>query len=87
MRRKEEFKKFIDTQIDYYFKWQTEAEQGFKYIPRRYLIPIKTASDMYNWTALKIKDNPFIIYEEKVKPSKFKIISTILKNTFKFRLK
>ena len=86
-KKKEEFEKFINTQIDFYFKWQTEAETGFKYIPKRYLIPIKTASDMYNWTALKIKDNPFIIYEEKVKPSKLKIISTILKNTFKIKLK
>ncbi|MBD3194171.1 MAG: phytoene/squalene synthase family protein [Candidatus Lokiarchaeota archaeon] len=82
VQKKAEFKKFINTQIDYYFKWQQEAESGFKYIPKRYLIPIKTASDMYNWTALKIKDNPFIIYEEKVKPSKIKIFTNVLKNTF-----
>lgn len=85
MEKKAEFEDFINAQIELYFKWQEQAESGFKYIPRRYLIPIKTASDMYNWTALKIKDNPFIIYEEKVKPSKIKIFSTILKNTFKIR--
>ncbi|MBD3212250.1 MAG: phytoene/squalene synthase family protein [Candidatus Lokiarchaeota archaeon] len=82
LKKQAEFKKFISTQIDYYFTWQQEAETGFKYIPKRYLIPIKTASDMYNWTALKIKENPFIIYEEKVKPSKIKIFTNIIKNTF-----
>ncbi|TXT66259.1 MAG: Phytoene synthase [Promethearchaeota archaeon] len=82
MKKRKEFQDFINTQINLYFKWQNQAESGFKFIPKRYLIPIKTASDMYNWTALKIRDNPFIIYEKKVKPSKIKIFSTILKNTF-----
>jgi phytoene synthase len=80
LKKKEEFQRFIDAQIDKYFGWELEAERGFKYIPRRYLIPIKTAAEMYKWTALKIKENPFIIYEIKVKPSKFRIISNILKN-------
>jgi phytoene synthase len=59
-----------------------EAEKDFKYIPRRYLIPIKTASDMYKWTAAKIRENPFIIFKEKVKPSKLRIIMDIIKNIF-----
>jgi len=82
LKKKQEFKRFINAQINQFLKWQLEAEQGFKYIPRRYLIPIKTASDMYKWTASKIKEDPFIIYEEKVKPSKFRIIMDILKNIF-----
>lgn len=79
---KKEFERFITDQIQLYFTWEKEAEKGFKYIPRRYLIPIKTAADMYEWTALKIRENPFIIYEKKVKPSKGKIIIQVLKNTF-----
>jgi len=87
IKKKTEFKKFIKDQIDLYFKWVKEAENGFKYIPKRYLIPIKTASNMYKWTALQIKHDPFIIYDEKVKPSKRRIISNILKNTFMIRKK
>jgi phytoene synthase len=80
LNKKEEFIQFMNAQINRYFKWEAEAERGFKYIPRRYLIPIKTASDMYTWTALMIKKNPFIIYDRKVKPSKFRIIMNIAKN-------
>ncbi|MFX0025582.1 MAG: phytoene/squalene synthase family protein [Candidatus Hermodarchaeota archaeon] len=86
MKNKTEFGRFIKDQINQYFEWVKEAESGFKFIPRRYLIPIKTASDMYKWTALQIRDNPFIIYEKKVKPSKIRIISNVLKNSFKIKL-
>lgn len=86
LKNKSEFERFIQAQIDKYFEWEKEAESGFKFIPRRYLIPIKTASDMYGWTALQIKNNPFIIYEKKVKPSKKRIIWGVIKNIFKFKL-
>lgn len=79
-KKEQEFKRFINAQIDQYLEWEMEAENGFKYIPRRYLIPIKTAADMYKWTAYKIREDPYTIYEEKVKPSKIKIILNILKN-------
>ncbi|TXT67415.1 MAG: Phytoene synthase [Promethearchaeota archaeon] len=85
MNNKEEFKRFLRDKIEQYLGWQQEAEKGFKYIPRRYWIPIKTASDMYKWTALKIKENPLIVYEKKVKPSKGRIIRNVIKNTFKIR--
>ncbi|MFC2165805.1 phytoene/squalene synthase family protein [Acidobacteriota bacterium] len=74
------FQSFIHAQIRRYRDWQIEAEQGFRYIPRRYLIPIKTASDMYKWTALRIEKNPFIVYKMKVKPSKMRIFKTALSN-------
>ena len=77
-----EFKKFIDEQIELYFEWQKKAEAGFKYIPRRYLIPIKTASDMYKWTAKMIRANPSRVYQQKIKPSKFLIIKQGLVNIF-----
>jgi 15-cis-phytoene synthase len=74
---------FIHKQINLYLEWQSEAEQGFAYIPHRYLVPIKTASDMYKWTAGEIYKDPFVVYERKVKPVKSRIILTILKNFFK----
>jgi 15-cis-phytoene synthase len=80
LKKEETFIKFIREQIGQYLEWQTEAEKGFLHIPRRYLVPVKTASDMYKWTADEIYKNPFIVYERKVKPVKSKIIFTILKN-------
>lgn len=74
------FQQFISQQITYYYTWQKAAEKGFVYIPKRYLLPIKTASDMYNWTAKTIMNNPFIIYKKKVKPNKFRVFSQVLSN-------
>jgi phytoene synthase len=64
----EKFISFIHNQLNYYCKWQKIAEEGYRYIPKRYLIPIKTASEMYNWTAGQIFKDPFIIYCRKLKP-------------------
>lgn len=83
--RSNEFKGFIHKQLDTYFEWQRKAEEGFPYIPRRYLIPIKTASDMYNWTGRQISKNPYIIYDRKVKPSISRIVSTIFYNAILLR--
>jgi len=74
------FQSFIRAQIRRYWDWQIEAEKGFSYIPSRYLLPIKTASDMYKWTALRIEKNPLIVYKMKVKPSKTRIFRTAFSN-------
>jgi len=76
----EKYTAFIHNQLKYYCEWQHEAEEGFKFIPKRYLIPVKTASEMYNWTAKQIYNNPFIIYKAKVKPQISKILSTTIMN-------
>lgn len=74
------FKRFVHNQLDRFHEWQAEAEKGFKYIPKRYLIPIKTASEMYKWTAKIIKKDPLIVYDRKVKPSITRILAYIGKN-------
>jgi len=71
---------FIRKQLNVFYSWQKAAEEVFKYIPKRYLIPIKTASEMYKWTARVIYDNPFVVYERKVKPSIPRIVATVGKN-------
>ncbi|MCJ7570535.1 MAG: phytoene/squalene synthase family protein [Candidatus Thermoplasmatota archaeon] len=76
----ERFSSFIKGQIARYSHWQEMAEKGYKYIPKRYLISVKTASDMYNWTAEQILKKPFIVYEWKVKPRIIKILTNIVKN-------
>ena len=77
----EEFARFIRGQIDLYMKWQHEAEKGYALIPKRYRIPIKTASDMYTWTARQIERNPSVIFQRQVKPPKPRIIAQVLSNT------
>ncbi|HTY13190.1 MAG TPA: phytoene/squalene synthase family protein [Candidatus Omnitrophota bacterium] len=69
-----EFKKFIDYQLARYEDWQDKAAEGFKYLPKRYLVPVKTAAEMYAWTAREIKKDPFIIYRKAVKPTWGRII-------------
>ena len=76
-----EFDAFLRHHLAYYKEWQREAEEGFRYIPRRSRIPIKTASDMYNWTARTIAANPMIVFERKVKPSRARILGRILTNS------
>jgi 15-cis-phytoene synthase len=78
--REELYRTFIEVQLDRYRKWQAEAEEGYYLIPRRYRIPIKTAGDMYNWTARKIADDPMIVFDRKVKPSRGRIVFTGLMN-------
>lgn len=77
------FENLIQEQINLYRTWQKEGEKGFKFIKKRYLVPIKTASDVFLWTAKKIEADPFIIYREKVKPSKSRIRLTALNNIIK----
>jgi len=69
------FNEFIRFQISRYFEYQKTAEKGYSYIPFRYLIAIKTAADMYKWTAKKIWNNPQIIKQRKIKPKKRRVIA------------
>ena len=78
------FNEFIRKQIGYYEEWQRIAESGFPYIPKRYFIPIKTASDMYKWTAEQIKKSPTIVYTKKVKPSMPFIVSRFVYSTARY---
>ncbi len=80
-RNPEAFDAFLQRQIGRYEVWQEEAERGFSSIPARSLIPVKTASDMYTWTAQVIQKCPSIVYERKVKPSIPRIVATALGNT------
>lgn len=70
----EYFKHFVRDQISLYRKWQAQAEAGYRYIPKRLLIPIKTAAEMYKWTARVIYEDPLIVYTKKVKPTRFQVL-------------
>lgn len=72
--KQENFAKFIRRQIERYLEWQRFAEQGYRYIPYRYLIPIKTAADMYKWTAKVIYRSPWMVFLRKIKPRKRRVV-------------
>jgi phytoene synthase len=74
------FTDFLQAQLDRYCHWQEQAEEGYHFIPKRYLISIKTASEMYHWTAEQISNHPFIVYDMKVKPMISQILLTVVSN-------
>lgn len=67
-RHQAAFTGFIHSEADRFQKWRLQAEKGYRYIPVPYLVSIKTASDMYHWTARQIRQDPFVIYRRKVIP-------------------
>lgn len=75
------FTGFVRKQLDVFNQWQAQAVKGFSFIPKRYLIPIKTASEMYKWTGKVIYKDPFVVYERKVKPSIPRIVASVGRNT------
>lgn len=76
----EKFEDFMNSQVEKYREWQKEAEKGLSYIPYRVRVPVILSSRMYKWTASKIKENPMIVYSEKVRPSKFRIGLELIKS-------
>ena len=79
-RHPDAFTAFIRSQLDRYSLWQKDAEKGYGWIPWRYLVPIRTASDMYRWTGDVIRADPLVVYRRKVKPSIPRIMASVLGN-------
>ncbi|WP_018527723.1 phytoene/squalene synthase family protein [Alkalispirochaeta alkalica] len=77
-----EFAAFLRAQSRLYRVWQREGEAGYPYLPRRVLIAVKTASDMYNWTASRIMKDPFLVYRRTIKPSRLRILARAFLNTW-----
>jgi len=77
----DKFISFMNFQLERYESWQVEAELGFRFIKYRYLVAIKTASDKYNLTAQTILKNPFVVFERKVKPNKYEVITRGILNS------
>lgn len=67
------FRKFVAFQLKRYQTWQTAANEGFKHVPRRPRIALRTAVDMYNWTGMIIAERPHIVFERKIKPPRHKV--------------
>ncbi|MDZ7785936.1 MAG: phytoene/squalene synthase family protein [Candidatus Saccharibacteria bacterium] len=72
--QKADFERFMRYQLKRYEKWQAEADKGVEYIPKRLRSGLKTAVEMYNWTAKKIDKNPLIVFDKKIKPKKIRFL-------------
>ena len=75
-----EWTAFLRGHLDRYASWQAEAEAGYRYIPRRPRMAVRTAGDMYNWTARKIAAEPFVVFARQVKPKRARIVAQALWN-------
>lgn len=80
-KNKSGFEKFLREQIQQFEEWQKDAEKGFRYIPKRFRIPIKTASDMYVWTISEIKKDPSLVFRKQMKPETQKVVARGIKNS------
>ncbi len=80
LRNPREFRVLISGQLARYWQWRREAARGYRYIPRRYFVAIKTAADMFDFTALQIERNPAVVMERKVKPARARVIASGIRN-------
>jgi len=80
----EAFRRFLRGWTKVYHEWQEGARDGFGYLPWRFRLAVKTASDLYNWTARVIQKEPMEVWKRKIKPSKTRILITALGNVFFF---
>lgn len=76
----EKWRAYLGGHLERYGQWQAEAEEGYRQIPRRPRTAVRTAGDMYNWTARQIAADPQVVFERKVKPRKARIVLRALWN-------
>lgn len=77
----ENFSKFMQLQIGRYRDWQTEARKGHKFVPSGPRVALRSAAQMYDWTASQIENDPFVVFRHKVKPSRMRVARSILANS------
>ncbi len=79
MQNPDKFNNFILRQTSLYKTWRREAEKGFEYIPKRYRLPVQAAAESFDQTIREIEKQPLIVYEEKIRSSRRKIIWSMIK--------
>lgn len=75
------WKDLIRFEIGRYRELQRGAETGYKFLPFKFKVAIKTAAEMYNWTANQIDKDPDVVWVKKVKPKKWRVLLQGLKNS------
>jgi phytoene synthase len=74
------FRSFVRGWAQVYGEWQRGASAGYGLLPWRFRWAVKTASDLYNWTARVIARDPMVVWTRKVKPSRARILFTAVTN-------
>ena len=74
------FKKLIHTELGYYYEWQAQAREGMVHIPGMLRPALKTAVDMFDWTAKQVAKDPFVVLERPLKPSKRRVFIRGIRN-------
>lgn len=77
---RKKFRSLIHFEIERYKSIQYKAEKGYTFIKKQNRIPIQTAASMYEWTAEQIYHDPLIVFEKKVKPSKWRLFGMYIKH-------
>jgi phytoene synthase len=72
----EAFRAFMRGWTQVYGEWQRGGAAGYPLLPWRFRWAIKTASDLYNWTARAIQREPMVVWKRKLKPSGLRILWT-----------
>lgn len=76
---KEKFKELIRFEIKRFETWLKDGEEGYEYICKKFLKPIKIASELYRMTASEIANDPMVVLYKKIKPSKLQFVKSLLK--------
>lgn len=77
------FTAFIRQEIDRYRHWQEAANKGLRYMPGLLQPGLKTAVDMYDWTARQIEQDPFMLFERQIKPHPARVVTRGVGNIFR----
>lgn len=70
----------LQRQLGQFYIWEQEARKGLPMLPRKARACVKTALDMYCWTAARLEEDPGIVFRKQVKPRAFRVLYTYFKN-------
>ncbi len=69
------FESFMRYEIARYHEWQTPAHDGLRYIPCLLHPGLVAATRLYGWTADQIAQDPLVVFERKVKPTRLQFLA------------
>lgn len=73
------FNRLLTQELGRYMLWSKKASYGIAQLPKQYRAPVRTAAQMYDWTAGRILQNPMIVWQKKVKPHPLRVILQALR--------
>lgn len=80
--RPQVFGDFVQFQLERYHRWQSSANEGLHYVPKRQRIALQAVIDSCGWTARQIAKKPLVVFERKVQPPKMHLLLSALGHAF-----